>query len=196
MKNIINLTSMILLMFTTSLTYAQSVVLVNGIPTSVSLNGTDIIAVHGEVENYMDGYKPAPNNGGFIYANPNTSDTSVASTTATSEAKSLVINKTKISSAPMVSGNYFKFGQKSAILTEVAIKEIQDHSRKWKEGNSKSILLESYHKINSKSSIKLVRNRLDACKKYFEINGVPPNAIVINIYPNEVESDKVSVTLR
>ncbi len=174
---------------------SQTVVLINGVPTKVILEGTEIKDVQGEVSSYMSGYEKNKKTSAFQYAQLNQSG-STAAKVQDNTASALVISKTKVSDSPIVSGNYFKFENDSALLSILAINDIKDHANKIKSGLATSILLESFHLSENEESIELIRNRLDACKKYFEINGVPSNAIVTNMYPNDKESNKVSVTLR
>ncbi len=172
---------------------SQSIVLINGIPTKVILDGSEIKEIKGEVSTYLSGFDKLKSADKFQYANLRIDSQDSAEVV---EPSSLVISKSKVSDSPIVSGNYFKFDADSALLSELAINDIKDHASKIKAGKASSILLESFHLAESDKSIELVQNRLEACKKYFEINGVPSNSIVTNMYPNDKQSDKVSVTLR
>ena len=185
----------VVLSFSPMFLSSQTVVLINGVPTKVILEGTEIKDVQGEVSSYMSGYEKNKKTSAFQYAQLNQSG-STAAKVQDNTASALVISKTKVSDSPIVSGNYFKFENDSALLSILAINDIKDHANKIKSGLATSILLESFHLSENEESIELIRNRLDACKKYFEINGVPSNAIVTNMYPNDKESNKVSVTLR
>lgn len=185
-----------MLSFATSMICAQTVVLINGVPTKVVLDGTEIIQTSGEARGHMTGFEAPANDGGFQYAElRNGGQASVADVPAPPPTPK-VVTKSKTSESPIVSGNYFKFDSKSALLSDLAINEIKDHAQKIKDGKATTVLLESFHRANSTSSKELIKNRLDACKKYFEINGVASNVIVTNMYPNDKESNKVSVTLR
>ena len=172
---------------------SKSIVLINGIPTTVILDGSEIKEIKGEVSTYLSGFDKLKSADKFQYANLRIDSQDSAEVV---EPSSLVISKSKVSDSPIVSGNYFKFDADSALLSELAINDIKDHASKIKAGKASSILLESFHLAESDKSIELVQNRLEACKKYFEINGVPSNSIVTNMYPNDKQSDKVSVTLR
>ncbi len=174
---------------------SQTVVLINGVPTKVILEGTEIKDIKGEVSSYMSGFEKSQKANVFQYARLDQSG-STAGQVQDKSPSSLVISKTKVSESPIISGNYFKFENDSALLSTLAINDIKDHASKVVSGVASSILLESFHLAENEKSIELIRNRLDACKKYFEINGVPSNAIVTNMYPNDKESNKVSVTLR
>ncbi len=178
---------------------SQSIVLINGIPTKVILDGTEIKEIKGEVSTYMSNFEKTQKANKFQYANLRVNSqggASLAQDQYVKPATSLVISKSKISDSPIISGNYFKFENDSALLSDLAINDIKDHASKIKSGRATSVLLESFHVAESEKSMELVKNRLDACKKYFEINGVASNSIVTNMYPNDKESDKVSVTLR
>lgn len=195
MKNISLIISIVLLSFAPSLIFSQTVVLINGVPTQVVLEGSEIVEIKGEVSNYLAGYEQPTSANAFQYS----ADKNIEQAAAVAESaprKEKIISKTRTSDSPIVTGNYFKFEPQSALLSDLSINEIKDHASKVKAGKASTVLLESFHIANNKVSIELVQNRLEACKKYFEINGVPSNTIITNMYPNNTESNKVSVTLR
>lgn len=202
MKNTFNIILIIGLNFTLFTLSAQSVVLINGVPTKVQLDGSEVISVEGEASNYLSGFDTTGTQGDiFQYAElriGNTVEPEVRTTApVVAEApKEKIITKSISTDSPIVSGNYFNFAESSAILSSAAIKDIKDYAQKIKAGTASSVLLESFHLANDKKSIDLTRNRLDACKRYFEINGVSSSLIVTNLYPNDRQSEKVSVTLR
>ena len=181
---------------------AQTVVLINGVPTKVQLSGTEIVKVIGVEDNYMAGFQtkvddfktvdqdvtalattsaPAPTN-----TTTQTTNTTSTTTTTTSTA----------SNTPLVAGNYFKFERNSALLSQLSINEIKDYAIKVTTGQASSVTLQSFYSSNDPRSEKLTKNRLDACKKYFELNGVSPSAISVESIPNDRQSDKVSITLQ
>jgi len=189
------------LSFSFNFLLAQSVILINGVPTQVRLEGTEIVEVKGEAKNYLAGFDSSAVSTGFQYAElrmnqrtPAVAEAPVRQATKPNVAPSL--SSPRAASSPFISGNYFKFGSNSALLSDTSLKEIRQYSEKIKSGKASSVLLESFHVDGNASSQELVMNRLEACKNYFEVNGVPSNLIVTNIYPNDKESDKVSVTLR
>lgn len=179
---------------------AQTVVLINGVPTKVVLQGTDIIDVQGEANGYMSGFEAAVTQGdSFQYAELRLGQTPPAATASAPVKKApreKIISKSISTDSPIITGNYFNFDAESAILSSQAIKDIKEYSQKLKTKTATSVLLESFHLANNQESIDLTKNRLDACKRYFEINGVSSSQIVTNLYPNDRESAKVSVTLR
>ncbi len=204
MKNVpILLTSV--LCFSFQFLSAQSVILINGVPTEVKLQGDEIIEIKGEVSNYLAGFDSSSVANNFQYAEfrqeNETPEEVVETRPARTTAASPPVVDRNISSpisasSPFISGNYFKFSKDSALLSETSLKEIKAYAEKIKSGKANSVLLESFHKTDDADSIQLVENRLQACKNYFEISGVPSNVIVTNMYPNDKESDKVSITLR
>lgn len=195
MKNMSKITMICLLCFAASQVSTQTVVLINGVPTEVSLDGSTITKVKGEAKGYMSGFEAPPSNDGFQYAELRQESQAVVEEEKP-VASPKIVTKSRTSDSPIVSGNYFKFKDDSALLSPLAMNEIKDHAKKIKAGKASTVLLESFHRANSSTSKELIKNRLDACKKYFEINGVPSNTIITNMYPNDKQSDKVSVTLR
>jgi len=192
------------LCFSFNFLLAQSVILINGVPTQVRLEGTEIIEVKGEVKNYLSGFDSSSVSSGFKYAElrlenqpPAVAAAPVKQTTQTTQTKVVEnVSSPVLTTSPFISGNYFKFDSNSALLSETSLKEIKIYSDKIKSGKATSVLLESFHVNGNADSIQLIKNRLEACKNYFEVNGVPSNVIVTNLYPNDKQSDKVSVTLR
>jgi len=200
MKNTFNIILILGFSFASFVLSAQTVVLINGVPTKVVMEGTEIIEVQGEAAGYLSGFETTVTQGdSFQYAELRLNQASTPATAAAplvQAPKEKVISKSVSANSPIVSGNYFNFPVASAILSSQAIKDIKQYSSQVKSGKASSILLESFHLANDKKSIDLTRNRLDACKRYFEINGVSSSVIVTNLYPNDSQSDKVSVTIR
>ena len=171
------------------LTYvsAQTVVLINGVPTKVELSGTEIVKVIGVDDNYMAGF----DNRQSQFKNVN-QDAAVTSVNLPVED---VIPSNTIKDSP-ISGNYFKFERNSALLSQLSINEIKDYASKVTSGQASKVTLQSFYESSSARSEQLTKNRLDACKKYLELNGVSASAITIESIPNDRQSDKVSITLQ
>ena len=177
---------------------AQTVVLINGVPTKVELSGSEIVKVIGVADNYMAGFPNRQDDfktvdqGDIIPTTtaPLASTGNQTTTTTTTETP------TTTSGSTFVSGNYFKFERNSALLSQLSINEIKDYANKVTSGQASSVVLQSFYTSNNPRSEKLTKNRLDACKKYFELNGVSPSAITVESIPNDKQSDKVSVTLQ
>lgn len=199
MKNVTNIILTFVLSITTCVVMAQSVILINGVPTQVQLDGSDIISVNAEVNGHMSGFDTtSASDGGFQYAELRPESTAPVAVQAPPPPpkREKVITKSIPKDSPIVSGDYLRFDADSALLSNSAIDEIKNLAGKLNKGKASSVLLESFHRANSKNSIQLTKNRLEACKKYFEVNGVPPNMIITNMYANDRESSKVSITLR
>lgn len=183
---------------------AQTVVLINGVPTKVELAGSEIVKVIGVENNYMAGFSNTQND----YQTVDPSTGAVSSPIATTSTSSTITSATTTTStvisqpvesptaAPIVSGNYFKFDRNSALLSQLAINEIKDYATKVTSGQASNITLQSFYTTNNKRSEQLTKNRLEACKKYLELNGVSPTAITVESIPNDRQSDKVSITLQ
>ncbi len=199
MKYVQNLILTILLSFVFIHLSAQSVILINGVPTKVQLDGSEIISVQGEVTNHLGGFDSSVPSDNFQYV-PFRKEASqpvlAEAKTPLPPRKDKIITKSKANNSPILSGEYLKFGDDSAILSDPSIATIKSLSTNFKAQKAKSILLESFHAANDKKSIELTKNRLEACKNYFEVNGVPSNVIITNMYPNDKESPKVSITIR
>ena len=205
MKNVPIIMTVVLCFFFQFLS-AQSVILINGVPTEVKLQGDEILEVKGEVSNYLTGFDSSTVSNNFQYAELRLDNELPAEVVEATPARETVessqtvvdrnISSPVSASSPFISGNYFKFNKNSALLSETSLKEIKAYAEKIKSGKANSVLLESFHVTDDAESMQLVENRLQACKNYFEVSGVPTNVIVTNMYPNDKESDKVSITLR
>ena len=193
---------------------AQTIVILNGVPTKVQLEGDKIISVLEEMPNYLDNYQNSASE--IQYGNVNNavegalaSTTTPVNTTAATQPTTVVTETSSkpkpavetnteppmTDSAKSFTGNYFKFSGNSALLSELSINEIKDYAQKILNGEASSVTLESFYRANSTRSEQLVTNRLDACKKYFELSGVDPNLITINKVADKNQSNKVAVTL-
>lgn len=200
-----------------SLLQAQTIVLLNGVPTKVMLEGTKIVSIGESVDAHMAGYAAATteieysDNPDFIdatstdsYRKP--SSTAIASTPVTSAPTAAVDTPTppKVKpeavlpavEKPLVAGNYFNFSGNSALLSASAIDQIKEYSQKILTGEASSVLLESFFDASNKRSEELVQNRLDACKRYFEVNGIANNLVQVNKIADKTQSNKVSVRLK
>ncbi len=181
---------------------AQTVVLINGVPTKVELNGSEIVKVLGVENNYLAGYATAQND--YQTVDPTTratiataSDNTDLNQTSTTTANASTTEPQGSNNASTAfSGNYFKFERNSALLSQLSINEIKDYAKKVTTGQASSVTLQSFYRTNSQRSEQLVKNRLDACKKYFELNGVSASAITTESIPNDRQSNKVSITLQ
>lgn len=200
----------------TGLLKAQTVVLLNGVPTKVVLEGTRIVSISDEVVSHMGGYATAEtkiqyaDNPDFIGVtasesiNLPTVSAPIASESVTTIARPDPIEekpakmkpaKMKPANDKFLAGNYFNFSGNSALLSEAAISEIKEYAGKITSGEATNVLLESFFEANNVKSEELVQNRLDGCKKYFEVNGVASNIIKINIIADKTQSNKVSIRL-
>lgn len=198
----ITLTSIIILLFGFVGLSAQTVVLINGVPTKVKLNGSEIVKVLGVENNYLAGYATSQNEFQTVDPTDPTSASPVASANTNSttrsapSASSPATSQSSNSTTTAFSGNYFKFDRNSALLSQLSINEIKDYAKKITSGQASSVILQSFYRTNSQRSEQLVKNRLDACKKYFELNGVSASAITTESIANDRQSDKVSITLQ
>jgi len=193
---------------------AQTVVLINGVPTKVTLDGTKIVSVIGPAENHLKNFTSATSeisyasadidkiNGAGVSDETTSSPTASVSTgtpdtgTVTTTTATTATTTPTESKPAALAGNYFKFERNSALLSELSINEIKDYADKITNGSASSVTLQAYYRANSKRSEQLIKNRLDACKKYFELNGVSTSAIKIEKLPEEQQSDKVSVLVQ
>ena len=193
--------------FSSNLAYTQSVVILNGVPTRVQLDGDKIVSILEEVPNYLSSEYERKNteikhgDPANVVKDAKTSQPAEAiAVNATTKAKSTettetVETKTTISSEPLVSKK-FKFSGNSALLSELSISEIKNYAKKVISGEASSVTLESFFQTGNRRSEQLINNRLDACKKYFELSGVDSSKIMTNKIADNNQSNEVSVTLK
>ena len=190
--------------------HTQTVVILNGVPTKVQLEGDKIVSILEEVPNYLgNGYENksteikygAKGNiiEGTVASTPTaaatlTTTSSVTKTTTTTTTTTTATTQTQ-STSPII-GNYFKFSGNSALLSELSISAIKDYAKKIASGEASSVTLESFYQTDNARSEQLISNRLDACKKYFELSGVSSSQIKTNKIADTNQSNKVSVTLK
>lgn len=232
MSRIISFTTLIVLL-SAMFASAQTVVLINGVPTKVKLDGKQIVSIIGPADGHMNGYPISATqipytdpgldkiNGTGVLDETTTSPvaavssaptaTAPSATTAAPSATTAAPSATTVTAAPSsdstnngnspvkpkaLAGNYFKFDRNSALLSELAINEIKDYADKITNGTSSSVTLQAFYRTNSKRSEQLIKNRLDACQKYFELNGVAKSAINVEMVAEAKQSDKVSVIIQ
>ncbi len=200
---------------------SQTAIILNGTPTMVTLNGKDITKIHGEAIDFMNGFKQSPK-GIFKFAplgkNPAATSRIVNEGIAQTEVEKVVapektiivqnnavivketgnsqIKTTEISRTEIKSGTYILFESKSALLITTALKDLDGYADKIKAGEASSVVLESFYRRGDRKSEELVKNRMEACKQYLELKGVPINIIATNISQSMRETEKISVTLR
>lgn len=182
---------------------AQTVVLINGVPTKVKLEGDKIVDIVGEVNGHLNGFDLGSADMAYSSTDPliaqNAEESALLAVTDSSTPAPVASTPQPVSNTAVstpVSGNYFKFERNSALLSQLAINEIKDYASKIKAGTASSISLQSFFKESDQRSRELTSNRLEACKKYFEVNGVDVSMISTEMIPNDTQSDKVSITLR
>lgn len=172
------------LFLTVSIAQAQSVVLINGVPTQVTLIDEEITSINGTADGYMAGYEPSPID---IFKKAPARQYNVASSNALDLVDDIFTD---------VSGNYIKFRTGSAILSNLAITEIKDYTGKVKGGQAKAIVLESFYVEDNANDKSLATNRVEACRKMFELKGVNKNLIVTKIEPAQSKTNKVKISMQ
>jgi len=197
MNSFINLILSLVLTLGLAQGKAQITVLVNGVPTQVEVNGSEVTAVKGELKGYMSGYANADD--GFQHTDLRFGDanqTKILAAAAESKPSAPIVTTSITVDAPIVSGDYINFNNSSAELTQKAKTYMLSKAADLIAGKGKSILLETTFKSESKLNKDLANDRLNTCKTFLEENGVQSNIIVINLSPSGKKSDKVSLILR
>lgn len=167
-----------------TITNAQSIVLINGVPTQVTLEGEEVTSIQGTVDNHMAAYDNTTK--GDFQKVP-ARDYNVA------RDASLELDDDAFTD---VSGNYLKFRTGSAILSNLALNEIKDYADKLNSGQAETIVLESFYKEGDTKDKKLVENRVEACRKMFELNGIGKNLIVTSVSEGKTSTNKVQISLK
>ncbi len=183
MKNIFQIILAGAFMLTSSLTFAQSaekkVILINGVPTEVMLDGSgNIQSEVRERPDYMTGYVQAPAN----LKRQATVDPVIA------EVSSGAVEKT---------GDFkVTFDDSKITLPNNGAGVLASVVEKTKSASKGFVLLRTKFDANSSASNVMAQRRVYACKKYLETKGIAPNKILISLEPGAATSNDVNIFIR
>lgn len=181
------LLSILFLAVSLSASFSQEkVVLVNGNATKVELDGSTIIAIHEKVPGYMRGYIK-PKSDIFKKTMPLSDRESYKGADAEIEI---------FEPLPIVAENALYFDQNMATLTDNTMTALKKHAETIKSGGVKTVSLKAWYKLGDESSQHLVANRLDACKRFLELNGVQSNLIFTSFTAAKDISEYVEISFQ
>jgi len=194
-----------LLCFSTN-TNGQVKVLVNEVPMDVDHTNGELLALYKKYPNFMDGYEKAPFDP-FKKVQPRINDLNFA----TNDKKALQsrgeMNDNTQATPSNVTDNekalkkslkdkYIYFVGGTSNIDDKSLIKVKNFSEKIKNGESKSILIKGWYKMDNDSSQKLIQDRLEGCKFKLEEAGVPSNLILTSILGSNKESKYVSILLQ
>ncbi|MBT8229681.1 MAG: hypothetical protein KJO50_05430 [Bacteroidia bacterium] len=170
-----------------SFSYTQEkVILVNGNATKVELEGSKIVAIRGQLPNYMRGYiKPKSD----IFKKTMPLSEREAYQGAESEIETF-------EPLPLVAENALYFNENMATLTDNTMTALKRYAQTVKSGEARTVSLKAWYTLGDTSSQRLVANRLDACKSFLEVNGVPSNLIFTSFTAAGELSEYVEITFQ
>ena len=183
-KSIINLIG---LLFIASVSMSQKVVLINGNAAQVELNGSEVVSISKIMPDYMIGYKKAPADA-FKKNNPIAEPENVYVAEDTGQAIPGITTDSAL--------NEMTFAANKATLTDSTMEALKRYARKILEEKSSSVSLKSWHKLDDPVSQQLASNRLDACKRFLEINGVQGSLIFTSFTATHNPVDYVTISLQ
>lgn len=183
-------------LFTTN-AHSQVIVLINEVATRVDHVDGDLEKLYEEIPDYMDGFEKSPYDM-FTKVPPRllseltaSNDIAVVERTKTADANNLVdSDKTE------EDNNAIYFKSNSVTIGKKYTTKIGDFSKEVTSGKARSVLLKSWYKTDDDASQDLAKQRLEACKKYMEKEGVPSNLILTSVIGSNKASNYVSVLLQ
>lgn len=164
------------------------VVLVNGDAKLVELSGSDVTTIKKDLPRHMRGYEK-PSYDLFKKRSPLAE---LSSPVAVNELGGDIVPSSKSESI----SNAIYFDSNSAILTDQAIAALKRWSTELKSKGNQTVLLKSFYKEGNTKSQQLVANRLDACKRYLELNGVQSSLIFTTFTGADNLVDYITVNLQ
>ena len=192
-------TVVVISLLSTTSSFGQVKALINGVATDVDHINGELTAIYKQFPNYMNDFEDAPfdifqkvpprlNQEGFVEVEQTTSS----------------LESTVTPSKEMVKGDGKKAKENNAIffigstsdMNKKSVTKIKSFSDKITKGDSKSVLLKAWYKLDDPKSEELVKSRLDVCKAEMEANGVPSNLILTSILGSSKESRFVTVLLQ
>lgn len=176
--------------------YSQQVtVLINGVPTKISQNDSELTDIHNELSaSYMSGFELAPSDP-FQKVRPKLQSELVSPQIAVASETPKPVVRTEVNKELNFDNSLF-FKPGTADLTTKAQEAIKSYAQQIKDGKAKSVLLKSWHLANNKISEQLVKSRLDACQEVFVKMGIGTNVIVSSLTAAAEESKFVTIQLQ
>jgi len=175
--------------------YGQKVtVLINGVPTQITQEQTEITQVHNQLgTSYMAGFEAAPNDP-FQKVRPKLLSELITPQQAIAATSKPIVRTEVNKELNFDNSLFFKSG--TAELTVKAEEAIKSYAEQLKTGKAKSVLLKSWHLANNKISEQLVKSRLEACKAIFVKQGIGTNVILTSLTAAAEESKFVTIQLQ
>lgn len=154
----------------------ESIILIDGVPTEVILGGNgEIQQIVRSLPNYMSEYDKSGMHTNAVTYDLKTDD-------------GQVIHQ---SSKDVYRIIYFKSGH--ATMSDATLEKLDKIAEKALENNDFVFLNTSYSNTMKSCSEVLTKNRVNACKRYLELRGVPASNIFKSIGVSEKGSAKIEV---
>lgn len=171
--------------------YASSataqIILVNGQPTEVEIQNNELTKIKGKVTGHMTDYRSAPSDK-FTKVSPRLDEIITS--------KAVLAESDNISGSTINNLKTVSFDDQSTFIDKDGQKFLDNIVSTIKSGKSTTILLKSWYKSGDKSDIALTRQRLDACKRYLEDQGIISNLILTSMVAKSDKSADIAVFMK
>ncbi len=176
---------------------AQTVVLVNGVPTTVEIVDQEIVKVKGNAAGYMNGFSNEDD--GFTHAKlsvekKNTSPDPIE--LAKAGSNQAIVTTSMAKSSPIVTGQKFYFEGLDSTLDKSVVKELKKKAADIAAGFASTIMLETTYIGTDPENKELMNTRLQLCKATLVRNGVDESKVTTILRPAAKASNEVSIILR
>ena len=162
-------------------------ILVNGQATEVEILDKNLRKVKEKVNGYMVEYQ-SPSNDKFTKVSPRLNNQVQIKP---AQIQNEIVLSSTISNLKTVS-----FEGQSSDINMDGKKFLDDIINTIKSGKSSTILLKTWYTSGDKSDIAITRNRLEACKRYLESEGIVSNLILTSMVAKEGKSSDIAVFMK
>jgi len=177
---------LVVLCFYAGTTTGQTI-LVNGQATEVEILDTDLKKVKEKVSGYMVEYQ-SPSNDKFTKVSPRL-DNQI-------QTKQVQVQDERVANSTISNLKTVSFKGQSTDINMDGKKFLDDFVNTIKSGKSSTILLKTWYMSGDKSDIAITRQRLEACKRYLESEGIVSNLILTSMVAKEDKSSDIAVFMK
>ncbi len=186
--------STVILALLTTCTFAQEILLINGVPTKATVDSGNVTAVFEEVPNHMDGYEKETSDI-FQRVAPRLGNNTDRPTQDVADATSDIIKNRAVTDIKVNSDYKFSYDGGVTTLSDSNKKVINQFANKIKSGEAESIQLSCTHKSLDANGKNLAEGRIKTIKEYLESLGIASNVILTTIVEGGNPEDHGMVSL-
>ncbi len=174
-------------LFLYAATATGQTILVNGQATEVEILDKDLKKIKNQVDGYMADYQ-SPSSDKFTKVSPRLGNQV--------QVKPEQIQDESVAGSTISNLKTVSFEGQSTDINMAGKKFLDDIVNTIKSGKSTTILLKTWYKSGDKSNIAITRQRLEACKRYLESEGIVSNLILTSMVAKDDKSSDIAVFMK